>query len=1267
MSEGKIAVSYVVNNSEFNSKISQMKMNLGLLQTEVKNSAKEINLYGDNLKTLGSKQSALNDAINQSKKIIDTYNTSIEKNKVSLANNQEQLTKLSSRKKEVNAQYKEAVKLYGEESSQAKSLKEQLDAVTEEYRNMNTRIATNKDNIVKHTAQMEKQRGTLLTLENDLKNVNKAIEDQSNKFLNASKRFSEASSTLEKVGSGMSDIGGKIAMLSSPLLLFGTYASNAGITFEKNMSQVSATAGLASDDVKYLSERAKQLGEDIRGANATDIAASYQYLALAGQSVGEMYQTIEPYTKAAIAYGEDQKRVTDLGTDSMSALRLETEKTYYYLNVLTKAQNKSNTTATQLMEAYIACGGTLANMNVPLEESATLLGRMADQGTKGSEAGNALNSILVNLMGTTSTTEGALKKLGVETYDSTGKFRGLTTVLQDIKVAMANCTEEQRDMIAAQLGGKTQLTALNQLLNGLGDGYDNLYNAVSNADGALDKMYETMSANTKGNIEELKSKLEALGISFSDKILPFVNKFIDKAKELIDWFGNLSDENQQLIINIGLLSAATGGALKVIGSLTTGLSGLVGAGGKALSWISKYTTSTSAATTAMNTAAKSTTVLKTGLGLMSGISMSALVAGIAGVGTALGVGVYAWHEYNDVMDSTVTKAKEDYGLMERALASLNGITLKTKEELISSGDVYREWGNKVSEATTDTLETITTGVNDINLAIQGANFNGIIDDNELSAITEKVNTFCQNIISSIENNQDPAYEAMKNMFNIDGIIDEQEQAVLDSMKKGTTEAIQGIQERANRINEILTNAKNNNVGLTEEEYSEILRLEQEMGQALIDRLNLEAEEKLQAQQGFWDRYQVNTTEGLSNILKAEYEAKEKNIEAINEKYNAMIEAAEIGMSTLSGEELAFAQEKLQNVIKQRDAEINIEETLWQDKISMAENNYSSLMEKINKFNGEELTNQDMKKQKILKNLEEQYAGMSTITESGWYNIENTVTGKTTEMYVEVDKNTKEVIGVFNTMNGTVGGYSKEIANNVGSMAKEIQIKEDIIKNSINNASNVWVDASNNIMNKNGEIIGNLQEVSENADGTKSALMEIGNKKYSVDIDTSGAISKLDSLSMSVKNFVSNVGSKISNAIGSIGDFITGNRETGGSVLEAGLYNINEAGVELIDTPSNSRAINLGEVTRGELAYIPANSYVTNATMTTRKMSNMIDSKLSSSMSIYANNVNKAIIEAFKGIENEKNIIINMYNSNFVDKGSEDANKSYLRNIFNSAK
>lgn len=1267
MSNGKIAVSYVVNNSEFNSRISQMKRNLALLQTEVKNSAKEINLYGNNLQTLASKQSSITDAINQTKKIIDTYNTSLEKNKIALANNQEQLSKLSARKKEVNSQYKEAIKVYGEESEEAKALKAELDEVSEEYAKMSTKVKTNKDNIVNHTTQMEKQRGTLLYLETELKNVNQAIEEQSNKFLNASKIFVEAGNKLESIGGNISDVGGKLLMLSTPLLTFGTYASGVGITFEKNMDKVAATADLTADEIEYLSNRAKQLGEDIKGANATDVAESYQYLALAGQSVGEMYKTIEPYTKAAIAYGEDQKRVTDLGTDSMSALRLETEKTSYYLNVLTKAQNKSNTTATQLMEAYIECGGTLANMNVPLEESVTLLGRMADQGTKGSQAGNSLNSILVNLMGTTSTTSGALAQLGVQTYDNEGKFRGLTTVLKDIKVAMANCTEEQKDMIAAQLGGKTQLTALNQLLNGLGDGYDNLYSAVSNADGALEKMYETMSDNTQGNVDELKSKLEALGISFSDKILPYVNKFIDKAKELVDWFGNLSDENQQLIIDLGLLTVAGGGTLKVVGSLTSGIGSMVKTGGQALEWLSKYTTTTTKATGAMSEATKSVTVLKSGLGLLSGISMTSLIAGIAGVTTAIGAGVYVWNEYNDVLDSTTIKAKEDYSLMERAIASLMGITIQTKEELISNGDVYREWGDKVSETTQETLENITTGVNDINLAIQGANFDGMISDAELESISKKVNDFCSNIITTIEDHQEPAYQAMKEMFNIDGIIDEQEQAVLDSMNKGTQEITNEVQARANRINEILTNAKNNNVGLTEEEYAEILRLEQEMGQALIDRLHLEAEEKLQAQQGFWDRYQVTTTEELSKILQAEYEAKENNISVIHEKYDGMIEAAQIGMQTLSGEELEFAQQKLQNLINQRDAELDIENGLWQDKVSMADENYSTLMKKINKFNGEELTNQDIKKQKILSNLQEQYAGMNQITESGWYDIQNTVTGEMTEMYVEVDKNTKEVIGVFNTMNGTVGGYSKEVANNVGSMAKEIQFKEGLIKDAIGDASEVWVDKSNRIMSVNGEVIGNLKEVTENADGTKSALLEIDNKKYSVDIDTSGAVSKLESLSMSVRDFVSSVGSKLSNAVSSVGSFITGSRETGGSIIEGGIYNVNEAGVELIDTPKSSMAYSLDSVTRGELAYIPSNSYVTNATMTTQKMNSMIDNKLYSAMNYYASSVTKAIIESLKNNESEKSIVVNMYNSNFVDKGSENANKNHIKNIFNSAK
>ena len=65
-------------------------------------------------------------------------------------------------------------------------------------------------------------------------------------------------------------------------------------------------------------------------------------------------------------------------------------------------------------------------------------------------------------------------------------------------------------------------------------------------------------------------------------------------------------------------------------------------------------------------------------------------------------------------------------------------------------------------------------------------------------------------------------------------------------------------------------------------------------------------------------------------------------------------------------------------------------------------------------------------------------------------------------------------------------------------------------------------------------------------------------------------------------------------------------ETGGTVNESGVYNTQEAGLELIDPVSPSQsAFSLAKATRGELTYIPANSKVTNAAMTTLKMENMM--------------------------------------------------------------
>ena len=127
-------------------------------------------------------------------------------------------------------------------------------------------------------------------------------------------------------------------------------------------------------------------------------------------------------------------------------------------------------------------------------------------------------------------------------------------------------------------------------------------------------------------------------------------------------------------------------------------------------------------------------------------------------------------------------------------------------------------------------------------------------------------------------------------------------------------------------------------------------------------------------------------------------------------------------------------------------------------------------------------------------------------------------------------------------------------------------------------------------------------------------------------------------------------------------------ETGGTVNEAGIYNTQEAGVELIDTVSPSQsAFSLAKATRGELTYIPANSKVTNAAMTTLKMKSMIDEEMKSMVNLYMTEFKKELLTIMKGNSGNGDFNVTMNNPNFVDKGSENANINNIKRIIKSMK
>ena len=80
------------------------------------------------------------------------------------------------------------------------------------------------------------------------------------------------------------------------------------------------------------------------------------------------------------------------------------------------------------------------------------------------------------------------------------------------------------------------------------------------------KYGKEINKNTASSIQQLTAKTKNLTTDLGKKLLPIANDLLEKANELIDKFGDLSDEEQQNIIKIGLMVAAAGPLLKILGT-----------------------------------------------------------------------------------------------------------------------------------------------------------------------------------------------------------------------------------------------------------------------------------------------------------------------------------------------------------------------------------------------------------------------------------------------------------------------------------------------------------------------------------------------------------------------------------------------------------------------------------------------------------------------------------------------------------------------------
>lgn len=217
-----------------------------------------------------------------------------------------------------------------------------------------------------------------------------------------------------------------------------------------------------------------------------------------------------------------------------------------------------------------------------------------------------MNAIMTRLATDTKGCATELAKYGVEVYDAQGNMNSLSSILTGVRGVWNNLTDEQQANLAKTIAGTNQFSALQTIMSGLSDeaiasgmSFSDYAEALQNCDGTASDMAATMQDNLLGRLTQLKSKLEDIGITVGNALLPFMEKAVAKIGELADKFAALSPQQQETILKIAGVVAAIGPLLTIVGKAIS-VSGQLSSGiGKVVGKLAAMGTTASGATGGM--------------------------------------------------------------------------------------------------------------------------------------------------------------------------------------------------------------------------------------------------------------------------------------------------------------------------------------------------------------------------------------------------------------------------------------------------------------------------------------------------------------------------------------------------------------------------------------------------------------------------------------------------------------------------------------------
>ena len=528
--------------------ISQQNEKLTRLQTEHQKTAQKIQTHQQNAERLRAKIEETGDATGELTAQLVREENEVQKNTEKLKSNESQIQRTTA-------------------SIQQQT--QQLDSMGEELRE----AGVNTDNLEEANGRLQRSYERLQNSQQTLQRLNQAQQNINESISHTKTQLAGTVGVMVAAGA---------AIYNGPV--------KKAAEFQEQMSTVQAISGATGDDLQLLSEKAKQMGATTK-FTAKEAGEAMEYMAMAGWKTKDMLGGVEGVMNLAAASGEELAAVSDIVTDAMTAFGLAADGTTngvsnatHFADVLAQASSNANTNVGMMGETFKYVAPVAGSLGYSLEDTATMIGVMANSGIKASNAGTALRSIMTRLStdaGASSKSLGALgiltEKLGVQFYDSEGKTRDLAKVIGETREAWKGLTQEEQNNYAKKIAGQSGISGFLALMNAEQADFDKLAASINNADGAAKAMADTKLDNLNGQITLMQSAWDALQVELGEMLLPVLTDLIKKATEVLGVVTTFVQKNPEMTKTIAKVVA--GLMAFRVGMLSLKLAGLTGASG----------------------------------------------------------------------------------------------------------------------------------------------------------------------------------------------------------------------------------------------------------------------------------------------------------------------------------------------------------------------------------------------------------------------------------------------------------------------------------------------------------------------------------------------------------------------------------------------------------------------------------------------------------------------------------------------------------------